>query len=73
MTAPAFAKRASQTAQLIALLSDGRWHRMDELNAICFRYSARIHEMRKKGARIEKQTLGGEVYFYRLLPAERLL
>lgn len=71
--APDFTKRKSHRDALLDLLSDGKWHKMDELAEVAgYRYSARIHELRKKGAKIEKQTLGGDVYWYRLTPKEYL-
>ena len=71
---PAFAKRKTHRDALLDLLSDGAWHTMTELAEVSgYRYSARIFELRKKGHRIEKQTLGADVYWYRLLPPDRLL
>lgn len=66
---PDFEKRATHKDALLQLLSDGKWHKMDELAEVAgFRYGARIYEARKKGHRIEKQTLGGDVFWYRLTP-----
>lgn len=37
-----------------------------ELNKICFRYGARIHELRKRGCVITKETLSPGVFRYTL-------
>ena len=69
-----FAKRASKRDALLALLSDGRWHSARELTEVAgWRYSARLHELREEGYRIERQTLDHQLFHYRLLPGERLL
>ena len=36
--------KLTQKQRIKALLADGEWHCCRELNAICFRYSARLHE-----------------------------
>lgn len=38
-----------------------------ELNAICFRYGGRIHELRRMGYRIETRTVRRGVYEYELV------
>ena len=35
----------TQCDRIRALLSDGRWHSMRELNRICYRYSARLYDL----------------------------
>jgi hypothetical protein len=44
-------------------------HRMDsnELNKICFRYSARIHELKKDGYNIKREPIGDGLWMYTYL------
>ena len=70
----AMTKRLSKRDALLALLSDGRWHSARELTEVAgWRYSARLHELREDGYKIERQTLDHQLFHYRLLPGERLL
>lgn len=39
-----------------------------QLNEICFRYGARIHELRRAGHKIDKEHIGGGVFRYTLSP-----
>lgn len=57
----------SQKGAILELLSDGRWHKMFELHGICWRYSARLHDLRKDGHAIESQRIDG-VWCFRLAP-----
>lgn len=41
--------------QIVSLLSDGRWHSTHELILIAWRYSARLHDLRKLGYIFEKK------------------
>ena len=43
----------NQKQKILKLLSDGREHSNVELNDICFRYGARIFEIRKEGIVID--------------------
>jgi len=47
--------KPTQRQRLIDLLSDGRWHPVQELHGICWRYGARLWEMRKEGLWLEKR------------------
>jgi hypothetical protein len=41
--------------KIVALLSDGRWHSTIELHAICWRYGARLWDLRRDGYVFEKR------------------
>jgi len=41
--------------KIVALLSDGRWHSTVELHAICWRYGARLWDLRRDGYVFEKR------------------
>ena len=43
-----------------------------ELNAICYRYGGRIHELRGEGYLIDPEPLGRGVFRYTLRPQEKL-
>lgn len=43
------AQHISQTAKMLRLFKEKRIVSNKELNAICFRYAARIHELRREG------------------------
>lgn len=58
--------KQTQKERLLALLSDGCPHHMRELNAICFRYGGRFHELRREGYEIETIQLGIGEFAYRL-------
>lgn len=42
-------RHISQTAKILKLLREERVVSNRELNALCFRYAARIHELRREG------------------------
>ena len=46
---------STQRERIEACLADGEWHSGAELNRICFRYGARLHEMKKDGVEWEKR------------------
>lgn len=48
-------------------MAHGDWVHFRALNKICFRYGARIYDLRQKGHEIEKQSQRG-VWYYRLKP-----
>ncbi len=48
-------------------MARGDWVHFRALNNICFRYGARIYDLRQKGHEIEKQSKQG-VWYYRLKP-----
>jgi len=54
-----------QKEKLLDLLSDRRWHGMEELNEICYRYVARFYDLGKVGYEIEKKNKGN-YWLYRL-------
>jgi hypothetical protein len=67
------ARRDTQRAEILSRLERGPATSAD-LNLICFRYSARIHELRKRH-RIDKESIGGGLYRYTLVrdnPAVRV-
>lgn len=53
-------------AKVLAALQDGPKTNV-ELNAICYRYGARIFELKREGYPIEKAHQGGGVWTYELL------
>jgi len=57
-------KKMTQKEQILAILGRG-WTHFDRLNSICFRYSARIYDLRRDGHNIEKKQVKG-VWYYRL-------
>lgn len=40
--------KITQREKIMHLLSDGRYHCVQELQQICWRYSARLHEIREQ-------------------------
>lgn len=62
----------SQRLKILAGLKKARSSGMTnvELNLICFRYGARIFELRRKGWRIKTQNLGCGLFVYRLHAAD---
>jgi hypothetical protein len=73
-TAQQIRELGDKARALLRLLSDGRWHRQDELAEVAgFRYGARLWDLKQAGHRIEKVALEAREYRYRLLPPERLL
>ena len=55
---PCEPKRGTQRAKVLEALKDGPKTSV-ELNLICYRYSARIHELRKHGHKIIGTPSGG--------------
>jgi hypothetical protein len=52
------------------LLSDGRWHSAVELHAICWRYGARLWDLRQEGYTLDKRaTAEPQIEEWRLLSA----
>lgn len=54
----------SQTAKILRLLKEKGVIRNTDLNKICFRYSARIHELRREGHIIVSTPLGFGLWSY---------
>lgn len=42
-------KPLTHKQRIMLLLASGRWVHQRELNAICFRYGARLYDLRKSG------------------------
>lgn len=68
-----YVKRKSSKQRILDLLSDGEEHGMNGLNAISFRYGARIWELRREGYNILTIQRGVDVFAYRLVKPGRLL
>lgn len=61
-------KKPSQKEIIIALLSDRQWHTTAELNDICFRYGARLWDLRHEGYVFDEQRIGnGPLWRWKLL------
>lgn len=60
-------RNISQTAKVLRLLKDKRVASNTELNKICFRYSARIHELRREGYIIVTTSLGDGLYHFHFM------
>lgn len=54
----------SNTAKVLRLLKEKRAVRNTELNKICFRYGARIHELRHEGHIIVSVSEGSGLWTY---------
>ena len=63
--APIQPKRQTQAAKILARLQQGSATNI-ELNKTCFRYSARIHELRKAGHRIARTKVEEGIFSYAL-------
>lgn len=60
-------RRIPQTEKILALLKEKPYVTNVELNRICFRYSARILELRNDGHDIQRKYLKPGVYKYWLV------
>lgn len=56
-----------QQKKLLSLLEDREWHLGPELNGLMYRYSGRIHELRRLGYDIEGERVGKGLWRYRLV------
>lgn len=56
--------KQSQTARILRLLRSSNYVTNVDLNKICFRYSARIHELRSEGWQIEREYVRQGVHRY---------
>ena len=73
LTAMRARRRPSQKDRILDLLSDGQWHDTVELHAICWRYGARLWDLRQAGYSLDKrQTANPHIEEWRLVgaPAE---
>jgi len=62
--------KPTQKEKIVALLSDGRWHSTIELHVICWRYGARLWDLRRDGYVFEKRrTADPRIEEWRLLHA----
>jgi hypothetical protein len=60
-------KKPSQKERIIALLSDRLWHTTEELNDLCYRYGARLFELRREGYVFTEERIGkGPLWRWRL-------
>lgn len=60
-------KKTSQTQRILRELRDKRFVTNIDLNKICYRYSARIHELRNDGWNIQRSYEKPSVYRYWLV------
>lgn len=68
MTASPATRKPTQRERILALLADRRWHTTAELNEICFRYGARLFEMRRDGYVFDEERIGaGPLWRWRLV------
>jgi hypothetical protein len=58
-------RRSKSKALILARLEQGPATN-EELNEICYRYGARIWELKREGVRVEKENLSGGLWSYRL-------
>lgn len=56
--------RETQTKRILKLLKEKHTVTNFELNKICYRYAARIHELRGDGYRIVSSHVGGALWHY---------
>lgn len=63
--------KRTQKDKIKALLSDGNFHHMRELNNVCYRYSARLHDLTKEGYEFEKRQLRQGEFEYRMKQEEQ--
>lgn len=49
--------------KILNLLKDGQWHHFRELNDICFRYSARLWDLKQQGVDHEIKRVNGVEYY----------
>jgi hypothetical protein len=66
-------RKPTHKERILDLLSDGQWHDTVELHAICWRYGARLWDLRQAGYLLEKrQTADAHIEEWRLVgaPAE---
>ena len=61
-------KKTNQTSRILRELRDKRFVTNIDLNKICYRYGARIHELRKEGWNIQREYERPGVYRYWLVP-----
>lgn len=58
----------SQKEKIIRLLSDHDWHSVVELHEICWRYGARICDLKKEGYVLDKRKGFKNLEEWRLIP-----
>lgn len=60
--------KENQASRILRLLRSERTVTNKQLNRICFRYGARIFELRREGWNIQKESLGRGLFQYWLVP-----
>jgi hypothetical protein len=60
--------KAPQKFKILALMSDCKFHLSTELHAICWRYGARLYDLKKEGYEFEKKRINSSIWAWRLLP-----
>lgn len=65
--APEINNRRSQLAKIRNLLTERGVVTNHELNEVCYRYAARIHELRKAGWVIESKRIGAGIWRFTLI------
>jgi hypothetical protein len=58
--------KINQKEKIYNLLKDGNWHNFRELNNICFRYGARLFDLKKDGIDHEIKNVKN-IKYYRLV------
>jgi hypothetical protein len=58
-------KKKTMKQKIYDLLKDGRWHHFKKLNDICFRYGARLYDLKQDGIEHEIKIKDG-IRYYRL-------
>lgn len=61
---PRQADKETQTKKILGLLKTKKTVTNYELNQICFRYAARIHDLRSEGYRIVSNHVGGSLWTF---------
>ena len=64
-------RTSNQSTKILKKLKENRFVTNLELNSICYRYSARIHELRADGHLIERDYVKPGVYRYWLVRQEK--
>lgn len=58
-------KPLTQRQRIMLLLIDGEWHHMKQLQAICWRYSARLWDLKQGGFMHEVKRDSAGAFWYR--------
>jgi hypothetical protein len=61
-------EKPTQKERILALLADREWHTTAELNDLCFRYGARLFELRQEGYLFAEERIGaGPLWRWKLI------